>query len=53
MPVMDTCTYCRREWPGMKVWEKKGEKIRVCVQLKCRREAFKAGFRRLNPLRLR
>lgn len=51
MPFMDTCTYCGKGYPGMPIWVKNDEQIRVCHSLKCRRQAFKAGFRRLNPLR--
>jgi len=48
MPMMDTCAYCGKEYPGMTVWVKKKMKLWVCHALACRRRAEKAGFRRLR-----
>lgn len=48
--MMDTCTYCRREYPGMRTWYKKGVKIRVCESSECRLKAFLAGFDSLSEI---
>lgn len=48
MPIMDTCTYCRREGRYMMLYVKKGEKIRICHSIKCQQKAAAAGFYRMS-----